>query len=208
MPPIDPTLTIRPPPRRMSGRNAWIMATGPNRLTSSCVRKSAIGWNSRGAGLPMPALLTRPARPRSPTTSVTAAAAAAIVASSVTSMISGVSRRRGLRLQRLTVRLTPNAGEDVEPLPREVQRRCGADPGRRARDDDEAAIRFFSSHRLGLRSACRHPCHRPHSASRAGGDCVQHAVERALREQRDQPPGARHDRPELDVPRNSGAAAR
>ena len=129
------------------------MATGPNRLTSSCSRKSAIGWNSIGAGLAMPALLTRPARPRSPTTAVTAAAAAEIVSSSVTSMISGVSLAEALRLQRLTIRVTPNAREDVEPLSREVQRRRGADPGRRARDDDEAAIRLLSAHQLGLRSA-------------------------------------------------------
>ena len=67
------------------------MATGPNRLTSSCMRKSAIGWNSMGAGLPIPALLTRPASPRSPTASATVAAAAEIAFSSVTSRMSGVT---------------------------------------------------------------------------------------------------------------------
>ena len=44
-----------------------------------------------GAGTPIPALLTRPARPRSPTASDTVAAAAEIVASSVTSTITGVT---------------------------------------------------------------------------------------------------------------------
>ena len=38
---MEPTFTIRPPPRRIKGRNAWIIATGANRLTSSCMRKSA-----------------------------------------------------------------------------------------------------------------------------------------------------------------------
>ncbi len=47
-----------------------------------------------GAGLAIPALLTRPARPRSPTASATVAAAAEIVDSSVTSTITGVSLLR------------------------------------------------------------------------------------------------------------------
>src|SRR5262245_2116607 len=81
---------MRPPPRRMSGMKVWIIATGPKRLTSSWRRKSAIGWSSRGAGTPMPALFTRPARPRSPTASVTVPAAAAMVFCFVTSTISGV----------------------------------------------------------------------------------------------------------------------
>jgi hypothetical protein len=83
-------LTIRPRPRRISGRKACTIATGPNRLTSSCLRKSAIGWSSIGAGTPMPALLTRPDRPRLPTAFFTVATASTIDEAFVTSMISGV----------------------------------------------------------------------------------------------------------------------
>ena len=66
-PPIDPTFTSRPFPLRSNGRNAWVTATCPNRLTSSWARKSSIGWNSSGPGFTIPALFTRPAMPRSPT---------------------------------------------------------------------------------------------------------------------------------------------
>ncbi len=55
-------------------------------------------------------------------------------------MISGVSVGRGPCLQRLAVGLAPDAGEDVEPLLGEVDRGRGADPGRRAGDDDGAAV--------------------------------------------------------------------
>ena len=74
----------------MSGRNACVTINGPNRLTSSCSRKSAIGWNSSGPGFTMPALLTRPASPRSPTAAFTVSTAFAMLASSVMSKVTGV----------------------------------------------------------------------------------------------------------------------
>ena len=46
------------------------------------------------------------------------------------------------------------------------------------------------------------------SAARARGHCVQHTVEGALREPRDQPARAGHDRAELDIPGDSSASAR
>ena len=55
-------------------------------------------------------------------------------------MISGVTPLRGMRAQRLGVGLSPDAGEDVEPVVDEVLRRRGADSGGRAGDDDEPAI--------------------------------------------------------------------
>ncbi len=139
--------------RELHRRAQRTMATGPNRLTSSCVRKSAMGWNSRGAGLPIPAVVDESGEAaRSPTTSVTAAAAAEIVSASVTSMMSGVSVA-GVCLCNAspsTSRRTP--AKTWNPFPRQMQRRCGADAGRRARDDDEAAILLLSAHRLNLRS--------------------------------------------------------
>ena len=51
---------------RSAGRNAWVTATWPIRLTSSCWRSLSIGRNSSGAATAMPALFTRPASGASP----------------------------------------------------------------------------------------------------------------------------------------------
>ena len=177
-----PDVERRPPPRRMSGRKAWIMATGPNRLTSSCLRKSAIGWNSRGCRL-------ADARVVNQTGQATVAddGCHRSGGSRDRRLVRDVDdqrrqRRLGLCLQRLAVPLTPNPSEDVESLSSEVQRRCGADSGRRPRRTpnlDPSA----SCSPAGPPVFSRCPCHRPAQLRRAGRDCVQHAVEGALREE-------------------------
>ncbi len=58
MPPTEPTKTIRPPARRISGSAAWVTATWPTTLTSSWRRSWSSGSASSGPGTPIPALLT------------------------------------------------------------------------------------------------------------------------------------------------------
>src|SRR2546421_5804633 len=83
--------TILPRAFLISGRNAWITATWPIRLTSSWRRKSSIGTNSSGPAIAIPALFTRPATPAEPAASSTRRRAASIDDRSVTSRISGSS---------------------------------------------------------------------------------------------------------------------
>src|SRR5262245_41416343 len=52
----------------------------------------------------------------------------------------GRQRRGRPLLQRLAVLRAAYAGEDLEPLTREVDCRRGADPGRRSRNDDVPTV--------------------------------------------------------------------
>ena len=91
-PPIEVMKTIVPPPRRSSGRKAWVTAYWPTRLTSITFWNSSTGRCSTGPAPAMPALLTSPARPRSPTACSTSWRAASIEGCSATSIVTGVSR--------------------------------------------------------------------------------------------------------------------
>ena len=61
-PPTELIRTTRPFAARNIGRNAWVTATCPIRLTSIWRRKSSMGRASSGPGIATPALLTSPAR--------------------------------------------------------------------------------------------------------------------------------------------------
>ncbi|MDX6667114.1 MAG: hypothetical protein QOK04_494 [Solirubrobacteraceae bacterium] len=91
-PPIEPMLTIRPPPVRSSGMQAWVTASCPMMLTSNCRRTSSRGRNSSGPPTAIPALFTSPPRPRPSVCSPICATAASIDAPSATSMRTGARR--------------------------------------------------------------------------------------------------------------------
>ena len=124
------------------------MATGPNRLTSSCSRKSAIGWNSIGC--------------RFGDACVVDQAGEAAVSDGLGD---GAGRRRdrrfvrhvedhrrhrlrGLRPHDLAVLRAPHTGEDVKPVLGQVERRGGTDAGGGAGHDDEATVTGVAAHRV------------------------------------------------------------
>ena len=106
----------RAPPRRSSGRKAWVTAYWPTRLTSITFLNPSTGRCSTGPPPAMPALLTRPARP------LLADGALDLLARGVDrGLLGDVDRDRGqplraLLLEAVGVVLLADAGEDPVAL--------------------------------------------------------------------------------------------
>ena len=88
--PIEPMITSRPLAWRSSGRNAWVTATWPTTLTSSCHRSDSRGTSSIGTATPIPALSTNAFSPATPTCPATVSTESPICSALVTSISNGV----------------------------------------------------------------------------------------------------------------------